>query len=436
MFSIPYGKGFLEFPDLWEGHAAVVSAGPFPHPDPESTVAEALDNPLGGVRLESLLQAGHRVACVIPDLTRRAAVKEYLPVLLKRISDTGVLTGDVTIIVALGIHRPLSGAELRELVGDRVMDEYRVLNHDPEGQGSNVRLGTTKAGIPVSINREVADADCVVLTGGVTYHYFAGYGGGRKSLMPGVASRDACEAHHKLVVSWRKGELKGDLAPGVLEDNPVHREMIEACSYLKSIFVLNVVTEPGGGIIAASAGDLQSAHLDACRKHDSWYMRQVAEPARLVLAGSGGYPRDINFVQAHKGLFTAHRVVRGSGVVILAAECPEGTGHQDFLDWFERCETERDWLGELQERYQINGQTAFSTWLRVNRVPTILVSRLKGSDVERMGMIPAADMKEAMEAAERILGELPVPLIMPDAGDMLPVITGKGEGTGSIEQGR
>jgi nickel-dependent lactate racemase len=162
--------------------------------------------------------------------------------------------------------------------------------------------------------------------------------------------------------------------------------------------------------------------MDACQKHDSWFRKKIQTPSKLVIAGCGGYPKDVNFVQAHKGLFAAHQAVAGDGAVVLAADCAEGAGHKDLLHWFDICHSESKWLNELQARYQINGQTAFSTWLRVTSVPTVLVSRLKSSDVKRMGMTPAKDMKEALEAAEEILGELPVPLVIPDAGDVLPVV--------------
>ena len=420
--KLPYGKTAIEVPDLWDGKATILSPGPFPVPNPEKTVTHALDHPLGNVTLQNLCSPGDRIACVIPDLTRRAGVSQYLPLLLQRLCDIGVDPSDVTIIVALGIHRPLTDTELSELVGEKVRDKYRVINHDPDEKRSNIFLGTTDAGIPVEINEEVAKADRVILTGGITYHYFAGYGGGRKSLLPGVASRKACEAHHKLVVSWRRGELDGDLAPGVLMENPVHKQMLQACTFIPPIFVLNVVTEPGGMIVAASAGELEAAHMNACRKHDSWFRKELPAPSKLVIAGSGGYPKDVNFVQAHKGLFAAHQAVAGDGVVVLAVDCAEGTGHADLLDWFDRCHSQSKWLDELEARYQINGQTAFSTWLRVTSVPTVLVSRLNGSDVERMGMIPAVNMEEALKAAQEILGELPVPLVIPDAGDVLPVV--------------
>jgi nickel-dependent lactate racemase len=422
MYSLPYGISSLEFPDIWSGRADVLSPGPFPDSDPDTIVEAALDEPLGLEKFEDRYREGDRIACVIPDLTRRASVRKYLPLLLKRLDNAGARPHDVTIVVALGIHRPLTNPELADLVGLKILKNYSVQNNDADDRKSNVHIGTTDAGIPVNINRVVAEADHVILTGGIAFHYFAGYGGGRKLLMPGVASRVACEAHHRLVVAWRRGQLEGVLEPGVLEGNPAHEQMVQACSFLRSVFVLNVITAPGGRIIAATAGDLEKAHVEACRLHDKWFLIEVDARFDLVLAGSGGFPKDVNFVQAHKSLYAAHRTVSGTGVLILAAQCTEGTGHPDLVRWFEKCRTRDQWLEALEAGYQINGQTAFSTWLRVTSVPTILVSSLRRPDVEKMGMIPAQNMAEALKEAKGILGELPAPLILPDAGDILPAV--------------
>ena len=420
MFGLPYGKGLLHVPDLWGPEAILLQPGPFP-PDPGiSPVNQALDNPVGAPPLETLCRPGKRVAVVVPDLTRRASVHAYLPALLERIGDAGVDSADVTIVIALGIHRALEDKEIRFLVGDRVSSLYRVVNHRPDDESFNIHLGGTDAGIPVEIGAPVARADLVVLTGGITFHYFAGYGGGRKSLLPGVASRRACEAHHRMVVQWRRGRLKGTLAPGVLQDNPIHQQMLQACAMVPAIFTLNVVTDPAGRIVAASAGNLDMAHREACRKHDRFYRKTLPSgPSRLVLASAGGYPKDVNFVQAHKGLLSAHAAAAPDGVVILAAQCSEGTGHPDFLDWFRRCHTEERWLSDLESRYQINGQTAFSAWLRARAVPTALLSTLNPSDVRCMGMVPVPDGEQALHWAREVLGDLPPPVILPDAGDTL-----------------
>jgi nickel-dependent lactate racemase len=425
MILLPYGTGHLEFPDLWNGQEYIVEPGPFPSfEDGAAIVARALENPVASPRLYHIVRPGQKVALVIPDLTRRAAVRMYLPPLLEELGKAGVRDDDVDIIVALGIHRPLERGELEQLAGKDVCYRYKVVNHDADTPGANVYLGNTSIGLPVEINRTAAEADLVVLTGSITYHYFAGYGGGRKSLLPGVASRKSCEANHRMVVDYRKGKLEGNIGPGVLDKNPVHGAMLEACAMAPPIFILNTVTDPAGNIVAAGAGTLVKAHLEACRQHDNYYCREMPgigheAGSRLVIASSGGSPKDINFVQAHKGLYSAHKAVSEDGVVILAASCTEGTGHNEFLDWFQRCMTEKSWLNELEKNYQINGQTAFSTWLRVRSVPTILISELTDESVERMGMIPVTGPAEALERATDLLGELPVPVILPDAGDML-----------------
>ncbi|UCG38159.1 MAG: nickel-dependent lactate racemase [bacterium] len=421
MRDLPYGQGSIRLTDLWEGKGLWTAPGPFHPVDGEKVVQRALEKPLGIPSLHDFLSPGCRCTVVVPDLTRRASVRVYLPLVLDRLRSMGVAKGDVTIVVALGIHRSLDEAELATLVGEQILSTYDVVNHDPDDPGGCVRLGITGNGIPVQINSRVAQADRVILTGNVTYHYFAGYGGGGKALLPGVSSRESCESHHKMVVAWRRGELEGDLAPGVLEGNPVQRVIREACALAPPHMVLNVVTDPRGGIIGASAGARDAAHLEACRTHDAYYRRRLKNPSRLVIASAGGFPKDINFIQAHKGLFSAHMAAEAGGVVILAAQCPEGAGHRDFFSWFDRCRTEEQWLQRLEEDYQINGQTAFSTWLRTRRTTTILVSRLDPGDVHRMGMIPSGTMEEALREAERILGGLPVPVILPDAGDTLPV---------------
>ncbi len=421
--KIPYGSGHLEFPDPWDGQARIIEPGPFPeHSVGVDGILRALKSPVGCPRLADLCRKGQRIAVVVPDLTRRAAVSTYLPPLLEELVRSGVPDDDVTIIVALGIHRALDEDEVENLVGKDTYRRYTVINHDADDPMANVDLGTTASGIPVQINRYVAEADLAILTGSIAYHYFAGYGGGRKSLLPGVASRSACEAHHRMVVDHRKGKLSGVLGPGLLEGNPVHNAMLDACSMAPPLFILNTVTEPGGGIVGAAAGELAAAHLDACRLHDSFYRRELDGPSRLVIASAGGVPKDVNFVQAHKGLYSAHRAVAEDGVVILAARCREGTGNPDFAGWFERCSTEEQWLDDLESRYQINGQTAYSTWLRVRAVPTVLISELPPDLVNTMGMIHAADPIEALEQAEKLLGGLPTPVVLPDAGDVLLMV--------------
>lgn len=379
---------------------------------------------MNSARLQDLARGRRKITVVIPDLTRRAGVSSYLPLVLAHLLEGGCDEAHITVLVALGIHRPMTDVELKAHVGERVWGRFTVLNHDPDRADGLVQVGKTPGGLKVVLNRLAVDADLLVLTGGVTYHYFAGYGGGRKTLLPGVASRAACEAHHRLVVEWRRGRLKGDVAPGRLEGNPVAEEMASACAMVPAAFNLSVVTSPDGSIVAACAGEVIESHRAACVHHDRFYLREIPEAARFVVASAGGWPKDINMVQAHKGLYSAHRAVSPDGVVLLLASCTDGTGHPDFLDWFRTCSTEEQWLHSLETRYQINGQTAYSVWRRTQANPVLLVSRMDPESVRLMGMVPCADLEEAMDSAESILGELPPPLVMPDAGDILVKVGG------------
>lgn len=421
--NIPYGKGEIILPSRCPAPLSVIEPGPFPVRHGSGLVDEALDNPLGSPPMERFFRRGQRVVCVIPDITRRSGVRTWLPLVLERLLDAGVGSRDISVVVSLGIHRKMSDEELKDHVGAWVWRRFSVRNHNCDDPSGLIDLGRTPGGIPLRLNRKVVEADTLLLTGSVTYHYFAGYGGGRKAILPGVASRETCEANHRMVVSWRRGNLHGDLCPGKLEGNPVHSDMLSACSMVPPIFSLNVVTDPSNRIIAAAAGGVEAAHIEACRRHDVFYRRRIDSRADLVIAGVGGWPKDINFVQAHKGLYSAHRAVKEGGVLVLAAACPEGGGHPDFFSWFRRCSTDEQWLDSLDREYQINGQTAYSTWKCASANMTILISSLPRERVIEMGMVPAGGLEEAMKIVEDRFrgaqGGIPRPLIIPDASDIL-----------------
>jgi nickel-dependent lactate racemase len=416
---LPYGTGSLPLPAEVGREAAVVKPGPFPPGDGKGLVTDALVNTVGSADLDSLPLETGRIACIIPDLTRRSAVSTYLPELLEKALARGLDPERLHIIVALGIHRPMTGNELREHVGEWVWERFRITNHDCDSDDDLVMLGSTRRGIPVRVNRMVAEADALLVTGSVTYHYFAGYGGGRKSILPGVSARETCEAHHKLVVGWRQGRIGGLMGPGILKGNPVEEEMSQAAQMTPPAFCLNVVTSPDNRIIGAAAGSLKEAHQAACKMHDSYFSREVQGRSKLVIASAGGWPRDINFIQSHKGHLSAVRAALPGGVVILAARCEDGAGNPDFLSWFERCSEDSQWLKELDDNYQINGQTAYSTWLRTRKIKAILVSEMTPGDVRTMGMIPAGSLEEAVALAREELGELPPAVVLPNAADTL-----------------
>jgi len=226
---------------------------------PEEIVAAALD---GCKERISAIRPSGKVVIVTSDITRYTGSEIYLPMLVERLNSAGVAGDSITIVIALGIHRKQSEAEHRKIAGS-LYNRVRVVDHECDDPGKLVTVGVTTSGIEVAINRTVAEADHLILTGTIGFHYFAGFGGGRKSLLPGVASRAACMASHFNVLNPGEGSGKNSFAiTGNLENNPVHAAMDEACAMVQPDFILNTVLSPRKRIIAAFAGDWRAAHRD------------------------------------------------------------------------------------------------------------------------------------------------------------------------------
>jgi nickel-dependent lactate racemase len=302
-----------------------------------------------------------------------------------------------------------------------IYGRIRVADHDCEDPGKLVYLGKTSAGIEVEVSRKVVEADRLILTGVIGFHYFAGFGGGRKSLLPGVASRKSCMASHFAILNPGAGSGRNLRATtGVLEGNPVHQAMVEACAMVGPDFILNTVLSPDKRIIAAFAGDWREAHLAGCRFYAERFSYSIDQLADLVVVSCGGFPKDINFIQAHKAMEYGSRALRDGGVMVLLAECRDGYGNATFFDWF-RFRDLREFETELRKRYEINGQTAFATLDKAQRFRVILVSALPPEEVATMGMVPAKTLDEAMEKAEKLLPENYSAYVIPQGGTVLPV---------------
>lgn len=364
---------------------------------------------------------GERVVIVTSDITRYTGSEIYLPLLVERLNRAGIPDADIEIIVALGIHRRQSEAEHKKIVGS-LYGRIRVTDHDCDDPGKLVYLGNTSTGIAVEINRTVAEADRVILTGTIGYHYFAGFGGGRKSILPGVASRKACMASHFAVLNPGPGSGKNPHATtSVLEGNPVHRSMVEACAMVEPDLLFNTVLSPDKRIIAAFAGDWREQHLEGCRYYGERFSCPIRQKADLVVVSCGGFPKDINFIQAHKSMEYGSQAVKEGGVMILLARCGDGYGHDTFHRWF-RFKDLSAFEDELRRNYEINGQTAYSTLQKAQRFRVILVSDLPPEEVAQMGMTAAGDLDQAMMMAQVLLPPQFTAYVIPEGGNVLPVL--------------
>lgn len=398
--------------------AGIIAPSPIDVAEPPADIIEAaLDSCHHRI---SSFKVGEKVVIVTSDITRYTGSELYLPPLVERLNRQGVADGDIEILIALGIHRKQTEHEHRRILGP-LFGRIRVSDHDCDDPDALTVIGSTSNGIKVSINRSAAEADRLILTGTIGFHYFAGFSGGRKSVLPGIASRKACMASHFAVLNQGEGSGKNPLATtGTLEGNPVHLAMVEGCALAKPDFILNTVLTADKRIVAAFAGDWREAHEAGCRFYRERFACPLAEKGDLVIASCGGFPKDINLIQAHKSMEYAAQALKDGGVMILLAECRDGFGNGTFFNWF-RFKRLAEFEAALRTQYEINGQTAYSLLQKAQRFRIILVSQFPSHQVDEMGLIPARTLDEAMEMAALMLPAGWRCYLMPEAGSVLPV---------------
>lgn len=384
-------------------------------------VGEGLKNPIGTLPLSGIIKPGEEVVIVTSDITRYSASEIYLPLLVDELNRCGIPDANISIVIALGIHRRQTAAEHRRILGS-LYRRIAVYDHDCDDPTQLVDLGMTDGGIPVQINRRVMAADRVIVTGTIGYHYFAGFGGGRKGLVPGVAGRQTCMASHFAVFNPPEvGGKHPSAVTGVLNDNPVHRNLLQAAQRVEPDFLLNTVLGPNKDIVAVFCGDLEQAHLAGCELVRSLYSVPLAAAADLAVISCGGEPKDINFIQAQKALDYGCRAVKEGGMIIFLAACRDGFGYPTFFDWF-RYQDLDEFEAALRANYQINGQTAHAVLARARRFRILLISEFSKEQTAAMGMEKAVDLQTALAQVRPILPSDFSTVIIPDGGTILPVI--------------
>ncbi|MEI6703080.1 MAG: nickel-dependent lactate racemase [Deltaproteobacteria bacterium] len=386
---------------------------------PAEIICRALDSCQSAL---SQCKAGDKIVIVTSDITRYTGSEIYLPLLVERLNRQGIADSDIEILIALGIHRRQTDQEHQKILGP-LYGRIRVIDHDCDDPAQLSTVGTTSNGIKVSINRRAVEADRLILTGTIGFHYFAGFGGGRKSILPGIASRRACMASHFAVLNPSEGSGKNPLAStGNLEGNPVHQAMVEGCAMAEPDFILNTVLTPDKQIIAAFAGNWREAHEAGCSLYRERFAFPLQKKADLVIASCGGFPKDINLIQAHKSMEYSSQAIKDGGVMILLAECRDGFGNATFFNWFRHKRLD-EFEAALREHYEINGQTAYSTLQKAQRFKIILVSQFPEQQVVEMGMIPACTLEGAMNLAIPMMPPNWRAYLMPEAGSVLPTHT-------------
>ncbi len=392
-------------------------------PDAVVEIRRALANPIGTSPLREIVNPGEKVVIVTSDITRYSGSEIYLPIVVAELNSCGIPDQDIEIIVALGIHRKQTEEEHRKILGP-LFGRIAIFDHECENPAELVALGMTDSGIPVQINRRVVEVDRVIVTGTIGFHYFAGFGGGRKGLVPGVASRETCMSSHFAV--FNPPEIGGkhpQAVAGVMKGNPVNQNLVQAARRVKTDFLLNTVLSPAKQILGVFCGDLEQAHLAGCEMVQELFQVTVDQLADLAIVSCGGEPKDINFIQAQKALDYGCRAVKEGGAIIFLAACRDGFGYPTFFDWF-RYQDLDEFEAELRKNYQINGQTAHAVLSKARRFRVILISELSAAETERMGMEKAADLQSALDLVLPELEPDAEIVVIPDGGVVLPMLDG------------
>lgn len=358
-----------------------------------------LDDPIGSAPIDEQVGFGDKVLIVVPDATRQAACGQVVNLLVRRLIAAGVGPGSISIIFATGIHRAVTEAERSDILTPFISQRIKTLDHAPRDLARLVRVGVTTGGVPIELNRALFENDHVILIGGVAYHYFAGFTGGRKLVCPGLASSRTIAGTHKLAFDCEKRARRLGVGPGLLQGNPVHEAFIEAASNARPGFLINTIVDTQGNLLDLYCGDWIQSHEHASRAFAKRNSAVINEKRPLVIASCGGFPSDINMIQAHKTLEAASKASSEGGTIVLLAECRDGLGREDFLKWFDNG-TSDELATRLCESYQVNGQTAWSLFRMTERFDVRLVSEIPEPKAAKMGMKKFGSLAAAIKGLE------------------------------------
>ena len=415
--QLAYGSGTVNLAFAEERFEVLAPNVAQREPLSDLEIGRALDAPIRSPPLEELLTPGETVLIVASDATRATASAQLINLLVRRIIQQGISPADITIIFANGIHRSTTAAEKQALLTSFITQRIKVIDHNAFDEKQLTLLGETDCGTPVELNRALTEFSRVILTGGINFHYFAGFTGGRKSICPGLASARTIEATHMLALDFERGGRRSGVRTGKLDGNAVHEECERVAALIAPTFAINTVVDGSGRATHVFAGDWRVAHREACDQYLRDHSTKIIEKRDVVIASCGGYPYDINLIQAHKTLEMAAGACKESGTIILLAECRDGLGRPDFLKWFDSKNAvalER----RLRESYEVNGQTAWSLLTKAERFRVVLVSQLAGEEVTRMRMTPARSLNAALE----MLDETARGFILPRGAALLPIL--------------
>lgn len=427
LYKIPYGKS-EQTVELPEEHVAQVLLPPTTGKTQsiEALMAEALASPIGTPTLDKMITAGDTVVIVVSDITRTwARFDLFVPILVNELNRLGVPDQDISVIIATGKHRLNTEQEKEEILGSELYHRVKVYDHDPATEAC-CYLGTTGRGTPAWINKRAAEADKVILTGGLSPHIYAGFGGGRKSVLPGIAGAESINHNHNLALA---DEIGGGVNPDTSimrhEGNRVSEDMCEVTALLNPCFLVNVIVDFQGNFYKVMAGHWYEAWLRGTKEVMCLQGVPTRTKSDVVIVSGGGYPRDISLYQGMKCYAPAAAALKEGGILIAVLRCQDMTEPPVFFESFHYSD-----LTEMEKAVRANFTVpfyvAFYMCCLARSFTIILVTEPENfANAKKTGAIPAATLEEAWQLARQKLAEQKradyTINIMPYGGDTLPL---------------
>ena len=420
-FELSYGKGTIDF-DIDDSKILQVLVPPATDAKicNKNDVRKVLEDPTDAEPLLMQLKRDkpEKVVVIVNDITRPTPYDLLLAPLLETFEKARIPDDRVTFVVATGIHEPHTEEQNLQVYGDEICRRFRIVSHVCDDLDSLVSVGTLSTGSELRINRLVAEADFVIALGVVMPHYFAGYSGGRKSIMPGVAWKQTVERNHSRMV-----ELIDDLPE--LDSNPVSQEMIEAARTISPVFIVNVVVSADREVVKVVAGDVVEAWKEAVVAASRLYEVPLKGLADVTIASSCGHPRDINVYQMQKALDHADKATRKGGAVVMVAECPMGYGEAVFEEWMHAARSPEDIIRRIRQEFMIGGHKAFGIAKVAAEKTVYLVTSLDEAQVQKLFAVKVSSVEEAIERFEAEKGKDLMYTVMPEGSVTVPVLKRK-----------
>lgn len=392
----------------------------------EEILKLALENPIDSPRLKEIAKPGENICIVIPDVTRSwQKPSVYLPYVIKELEEAGIEDKNIYFLCALGTHRKQTVEEHKLLLGEELYKRFKVMDHDCRDEDNLQYVGTTSFGTEVCINKFALQCNHIILTGGIVFHDLAGFGGGRKGILPGISGYKTVMQNHALSLNPDGAGSNSKVRTAIMEGNPFNDDMAEAAEFVKPSFLFNVIVDSEGHFSAAVAGNYITAHRKGCEILKSIDSSNISEKADVIIASCGGYPKDIDFYQASKALSNAVEAAKEGGTIILLAECIEGLGHEDmnhiFYDFKDNLSREQ----EVRREYTIARFISFMICEMAVKYNIIVVSSMKADSLECCNIKITATLEEALKYAEQSIQDADLVYLIPTAGSTLPVLINK-----------